>query len=287
MRDIKLKYVIGAIAAVGMVVLTLYLASINTGTMREVSLLTCGALISIIISAIVATIIKNIRPVAIKRLLVPLSIFIISVVALVFIILYYRNINKVSIPDKIAYDVIADFKGSKGTGALTAFGLPFSIMSDSSQNMESKIWYERIHGDPKTGGFLRIHYQFLPYRDREGYVGIYADFTLPPANPVSLLEYDGISFRMRINQEIGNYPEIRVVLYSDNIKNMEYAYPIARVQPAKQWGYYNIPFSKFESPPHAFKHVELDPGRVFRFAFVLVSDSEIHGQVDIDELKLF
>ena len=104
-------------------------------------------------------------------------------------ILYYRNINSINVPKPIPSNVIADFKGSKGTGALTAFGLPFSMMSDSSQNMASKVWYERVHLDSQKGGFLRVHYQIEPMKGREGYVGLYADFTLPPAEPVNLLAY--------------------------------------------------------------------------------------------------
>ena len=197
------------------------------------------------------------------------------------------NLWSIACPYKISHNTIADFKASEGTGALTAFGLPFSMISDSSQNMGSTIWYQRIHGDPVLGGFLRIHYQMMPHSNREGYVGIYADFTLPPASPVSLSEYDGMSFKMRINQEIGEHPEIRVLLYSDNIKNMQYAYPIARVVPTEQWNEYNIPFSQFESPPFAFTEVKLDIERVFRFAFVLVSGDKIYGQVDIDDIELF
>jgi len=283
MLNHKLKYIVGYISAAGVVALTLYVAYSNTGIVRDASLMICAAVIGIVISTIV-NIAGKIAP---ERLIVSLLILIPSAVALVIVILYYRNVDRITAPNPIAYNVIADFKGSKGTGALTAFGLPFSMMSDSSQNMASKVWYERVHSDPQSGGFLRIHYLLVPIKGREGYVGIYADFTPPPAKPVSLLAYHGISFRVRIDQETSNLPEIRLVLYSDNIKNMEYAYPIARVQPDKQWRNYDIPFSKFESPPHALSNVELKPGRVYRFAFVLVSDNEIHGHLDIDEIKLF
>lgn len=283
MINFKLKYIIGAISAAGVVAITLYISSINTGIVRDASLIICAAVIGIAISTIV-NIVGKIAP---GRLLVSLLILVPSAVALVFIILYYRNIDRITVPKPIPSNVIADFRGSKGTGALTAFGLPFSMMSDSSQNMTSKVWYERVHSDSQTGGFLRVHYQIEPIKGREGYVGIYADLTLPPAEPVSLLAYHGISFRMRISQETGDLPEIRVVLYSRNVRNMEYAYPIARVQSDKQWRNYDIPFSKFASPPHAFSTVQLDQGCVFRFAFVLVADKEIHGHLDIDEIKLF
>lgn len=223
-----------------------------------------------------------------KPLLLPFSIFTLAAVTLVVVVIYYRHFDRSSIPVEVTTDQIADFRGSKGTGALTAFGLPFSMYSDSSQNMASKIWYERVPDEPQTGeGFLRLYYQLLPLQGREGYVGLYADFTPPPPKPVTLLKYHGIGFKMRISQEIGNYPEVRLVLYSDNITNMEYAYPIARVRPEKEWQQYNIPFNKLESPPHAFNPVQLDPGRVFRFGFVVVSGSELHGHIDIGEIRLF
>jgi len=278
---IKLKHVIGAIVAAGIVWLTLYLASINTGIVQDILRMISAAVVGLAISTIAASVYK----IELKRLLLILFWLIPGLVAVVFIILYYRNANFVPAP--IASNLIADFKGSKGTGALTAFGLPFSMMSDSSQNMGSKVWYERVHDDPQTGGFLRVYYQILPMQGREGYVGLYADFSPPPAKPVSLSKYHGVSFRMRINQEMGKHPEVRFVLYSENVKSTEYAYPIARVQPDNQWRDYDIPFNKFVSPPHAFNAVHLDPGRVFRFAFVLVGDAEIHGHVDIDEIKLF
>ena len=197
------------------------------------------------------------------------------------------NLRFIKCQNKISKNVIADFKGSNGTGALNSFGLPFSMMSDSSQNMKSKIWYQRVHRDGQQEGFLRIYYQIEPHLDHDGYVGIYSDFTLPPAVPVSLSKYNGVRLKMRINQEIGVHPEIRIVMYSDNIKNPEFAYPIALVKPTKQWNEYNIPFSQFEPPPFAFTPVELDVERVFRFAFVLVSSYEIHGHVDIDDIELF
>jgi hypothetical protein len=207
--------------------------------------------------------------------------------SIIFITLYYRNTKNLISPITITSNVIADFKGSKGTGALTSNGLPFSMMSDSGLNMSSKVWYERVQDHLGSGGYMRVYYQILPSSGHEGFVGVYADFTLPPATPVSLNKYNGIEFRMRISQESGVPPEVRAVLYSDNIKNMEYAYPIARVQPDNNWRNYDIPFNKFEAPPHAISHIKLDPGRVFRFAFVFVSDKTIHGHIDIDEIKLY
>ena len=48
--------------------------------------------------------------------------------------------------------LIADFNGPSGAGALTSIGLPLSLMSDSSQNLESKVWYHRINkGNTQDG----------------------------------------------------------------------------------------------------------------------------------------
>ena len=283
MLNDKLKYIIGAISATGVIAITLYISSNNTGLARDASLMICAAVIGIIISFIVSIAGK----IAIEKLFISLFILIPSAVAVIYMSLYYRNIETDTMPKPIPSNVIADFRGSKGTGALTAFGLPFSLMSDSSMNMSSKVWYERVHGDPQTGGFLRVHYQIVPSKDHEGFVGVFADFTLPPAIPMNLLKYNGISFRMRISQDTGAIPEIRAVLYSDNIKTIEYAYPMVRVQTDKEWRHYDILFKRFEPPPHAVSPVKLDPSRVFRFAFVIVSDSEVHGHIDIDEIKLF
>lgn len=280
-RDNRMNYTLAAVLAAGIVALTLYVSSISADVVRQTSLMICGAVIGLVISFIVNVILK-VEP---KRLLLTLLMAVPTIVAVVFIVLYYRKTDGFIVPDLIESNVIADFRGSKGSVARTAYGLPFSMMSDSSFNMSSKVWYERAQGGINDGGFLRVHYQIEPMEGREGYVGIYADFSPPPAEPVSLLEYNGISFRMRISQQGGKFPEIRVVLYSNNIRNLEYAYPIARVQHDEQWRDYDIPFSKFESPP--LNNVQLDPCCVFRFAFVLISDLEIHGHLDIDEIKLF
>jgi hypothetical protein len=215
--------------------------------------------------------------------------FLVSILfSAIIIVAFYLTVKyKAPPPYPIDNGVIADFNGSEGTGALTSCGLPFSLMSDSSQNMESNIWYHRIHKELNQKGFVRIHYQLNPHSNREGYVGVYFDFTLPPAQPVSLEGYGGVRFKMRINQEVGNYPAIRIVLYSDNVKNYQYAYPIATVSPTGQWNTYNIPFGEFTIPPHAYNHVTLDKGRVFRFAFVIVGNEKVHGNIDVDDIMFF
>lgn len=283
MFNIDSKYLFWTIVAVAVVILSLYVSSTNGGIIRDASLMVCAAVIAIAISSV-----ANIAwKMEIKRLLLLISILMPTFIALVFITLYYRNANDLPISEPVKSDVIANFRGSKGAGARTNFGLGFSIMSDSVLNMASKIWYERLQDNSKGNGFLRIYYQMLPSLGHEGFVGVFSDFSLPPARPVNLNKYNGIGFRMRISQESGKMPEVRIVLYSDNIQNTKQAYPIAFVQPDTQWRNYDIPFNKFEAPPYAISPIKLDPGRVFRFGVMIVSDEQIHGHIDIDEIKLF
>ena len=215
------------------------------------------------------------------KFLVPILFFAIIVA------FYLTGKYKVPPPYPIDNGLIADFNGSEGAGALTSCGIPFSLMSDSSQNMESKIWYNRIHKELNQYGFVRIYYQLNPHSYHEGYVGIFFDFTLPPAQSVNLEGYSGVRFKMKINQEAGNYPKIRVVLYSDNVKNYQYAYPIATVNPNSQWNTYNIPFEEFTCPPFVYHHVTLDKSRLFRFAFVIVGSEKVHGNIDVDDIMFF
>lgn len=203
--------------------------------------------------------------------------------------LYYRRAPAAPEPLPLTNTVIADFTASQGTGALTANTLPFSLMSDSSQNMQSRAWYERIHEDPAGAeGYLRIHYELMPAPGREGYVGLYGDFTLPPPKPVDLSAYHGISLRIRLSpSDDGKKPNIRFVLYSDNIENLEYAYPIAQVIPSADWSESPLPFSSFVTPPHAHWPVQLDRRRVFRFAIMLTGGSRMEGHVDVDNIALY
>ena len=214
---------------------------------------------------------------AVRNILLPL-------ILIVTLILYFKT--RKDTPEPIPSDVIADFNVSQGTGALTNFGLPFSLMSDNSQNMSSIIWYKRIH-DTLNEGFLRVFYQLKPIDQREGYVGIYGDFTTPPAKPIDMKEYNGISLKLRVNQKAEDLPEIRIVLYSDNIKNMQYAYPRTSVDPNSQWQLYNLPFKSFKTPSFAQESINLDPNRVFRFAILVVDSDSIQGYLDVDNITLF
>ena len=207
--------------------------------------------------------------------------------SIALIALYFAFLHT-SVPNyPITNGLIADFNGPAGAGALTSYGLPFSLMSDSSQNMESKVWYHRTNEGTTQNGFMKIFYQLIPSSNREAYVGVYFDFSLPPAQPVNLSKYSGVRLKMRINQESNDFPEIRVVLYSDNIKNYEYAYPIARIFPTNQWNTYTIPFGDFTSPPHAYNIASLDKSRVFRVGIIIIGNSEKHGNIDIDDIFLF
>ncbi len=104
---------------------------------------------------------------------------------------------------------------------------------------------------------------------------------------MDLSKYNGISFRMRISQENGSEPNIRIVLYSDNIQAMDHVYPSAHVNATKKWMTYNKPFSEFAHTLDRSRYLEFRKDRAFRFAFMIVSDSEIHGHVDIDDIRLF
>ena len=209
--------------------------------------------------------------------------------AIFFFTFYFVVLHKDTFPYPIDGGLVADFNGPEGAGALTSYGLPFSLMSDSSQNMESKVWYARVYDRVDQNHFAKIYYQLNPSSGHEGYAGIYFDFTLPPAKPVNLDEYGGVRFRMRINQQDDSYPNIRIVLYSKNIQNPQYAYPMAPVRPTSEWNTYSIPFADFTSPPHAHNHesVILDKRRVFRFALVIVGNDKVHGNIDVDDIAFF
>jgi hypothetical protein len=183
---------------------------------------------------------------------------------------------------------VADFRGTKGSGARTVNGLAFSLMSDSSFNMKSKVWYERVQESNEAGtGFMRIFYEIVPTGDAEGYVGVYADFTPPPPKSVSMEGRQGVALRMRLAQEADSLPEVRFVLYSDNNINPLYAYPIARVQVNRDWRKFTLPFSDFGPPPFARSQIQLDTRRLFRFGIVVVSDKAVHGYLDVTDIVFF
>ncbi len=204
------------------------------------------------------------------------------ILILIFIEKYNTSIQK----------VIADFTGAPGQGALTKIGLPFSIMSDNVHNMKSKIWYQRLYkGNRSDDAFLRIYYDIIPHDSRQGFVGIFSDFTLPPAKPINLSEFSGISFDMRIEDVHIKNTEIRLVLYSNNIKNNQFAYPMYSIKPKvtskEGWSKYKILFSEFKSPDFASDpdSIKLDVNRVFRFGFVFLSTEKVNGQIDFDNIS--
>lgn len=247
-------------------------------------------LFGIAVSLVTATVVDVVRMVVESAILryVRTIVHIVSLgLAAAFVFAYGCRLRTASFPTR---GLIADFVTGAGGPARTVVGTQFSIMSDSTWNLDSKCWYRRLTDELDGCGYLRVYYQLKSDSEVLPYVGIHADFSLPPARPFDVSGFHMLSIRMRLGQPVDTSPiTVALVLYSANVRNPDYAYPVYYV-PSRplttEWQIVHAPFSEFGPPNWVNYTVELDPKQVFRVAILVCGrpKDETFGHVDIRDI---
>lgn len=194
-------------------------------------------------------------------------------------------------PARAGVGTVADFTLGSGGPARNAFGLHFSMFSDSSWNLESKVWFARVSDQGSANGFLRLNYQLQPKDDHEPYVGVYTDFSLPPPSVLDISRFRRLTMRVRLGQPLNDSPiHLSAVLYSANVHDGEYIFPTFEVPDAllsQEWHTVAMPLDDFVNPSISGRMVFLDKRVVYRVAILIrgFPTQAAHGHIDIDDIQ--
>ena len=200
--------------------------------------------------------------------------------------------------------LIADFKTGGGGPPRNAFNEVFNLLTDNEWNGTSKCWYqlkeETKNGSYNGNKYLRFFYQLEPREipGGESYVGLFTDFSPPPPNVFDISQFEGVSFRLRLDQPTD--PDgfaISISLASTNNSAIPgyYDYPGKAIEPYfiskafPDWVDVSIPFKDFCAPPFSSRNVTLDTTQVFRLIISIVKSTKntIFGHIDIDDLRFY
>lgn len=232
----------------------------------------------------------NIKRPSYGSLMSALGFFLFTTLFLGF--LYWDSAQTKALPFPVKDGTIASFTTGGGGPARNDMGLHFSLFSDSALNMDSKVWYKvfREHGERREN-YLRIFYQLISHGDRDPYVGIYTDFSLPPPLTFDVSHYDFLSVNVRLdNNDAAEKLSVGIVLYSASGDNSTMIFPSVEINPIllnDKWQQIRIPLSEFGSPPFVPYEVQLDTRSVYRMGIRLIGtpSESIHGYVDVDNIR--
>jgi hypothetical protein len=230
---------------------------------------------------------------AVRRPLWRAVVAVVFLVALATILYWQRPGPGPDVPPYPRPDgLVANFVTGPGGPPRNVFGLHFSQFSDSVWNLASKVWHRRMDQEGTRGeGFLRIYYQLVSESDREPFVGVFTDFSVP-ATARDLSAFRRLAVRMRIGQQ--HDPPIKVALfvYSTNVANWENGTPTYLIEPQdlrQEWTSITVMFDRF-GPSNTSTDGEtarLDPARIVRVGIHITGTpmNTAHGHIDVDEIK--
>ncbi len=194
--------------------------------------------------------------------------------------------------------MIADFSIGPGGPARNAVGENFSPFYDSEYNGDSKCWYKLNWDnlDDVVDGYLRVYYQLEPRREEnaESYVGLFTDFSYPPAKAFDVSKFTAITLRIRSSQPVPKDIKVFLTLASTNIPPIPgvYDFPEVRIPTTSisgEWQDISIPLTAFAPPYFSSRgnDIKLDLKKIFRFSLSIRSGRglPIHGYIDIDNIK--
>jgi len=218
----------------------------------------------------------------------------VGVAALIGTTLYlgYSLINLTRVrPYPLASGLIADFTGGTGGMPRTALGTQCAIVSDSAQDLDSRIGYKRIDADSNGNGFLRLTFELKSQTDATPFAGIFCSFSFFPEIPYDVSRFRNLAFVMRGNEAAPPF-SVHVTLYSHrgSAPQMNYvfpSYPIAASDVSKDWKVFSVPFYEFRPPAFSHADAAFDPGSAYRVAFVVFGKphSDVTGSIDLDDIK--
>ena len=197
--------------------------------------------------------------------------------------------------------IISQFKTGSGGYARNVFGGTFSITTDSELNEASTCWYslekeklEMTKDGPETNYFMRLNFILKPKPEKTAYVGVFTSFSFPPSQNYDVSKFHAISIKLRVPEELRQQTGTRVViaLATDNSPKIpghynwcEYEILMQRIN--TRWTGFTISFSQLHSPNWSpiSKRREFDPQKVFQFILAIRSNSDVHGYIDVDDIK--